>query len=363
MSAHLHYNARVALADGSSEKIGKLANQGRAVRIWAQKGGTGNLEVARVTRWHRSGPVSQFLQLEVERVGGSGVSSLGLHPDRLIQGVHGPIRASDLRPGMQVFVHAVHILSPLQRTVALASVLGDGSLCRTGRHTVQLRVGHSGKQMEYAQWKASLFGTLVSWSGSGQDARGQPTWGFAVQPTQELLSAQQEAYGTGAHRTLSPTVVRELNLHGVALWYMDDGTFSGSYARWGHGKSTITCRSYSPEEIQQLADRMVDLGLPRPTVSGKWGHILWSGVRSKNFQEALAPYLHPSMAYKVHPRLHPNLIAYAPEITPARPVLVPAEVLSVKAKPPTRSTYQFDLFVDGRSGFLVDGVAVPSGKF
>src|SRR6266446_990541 len=60
------YSTRVTLADGTSEKIGKLVNQRRAVEVLSWDPETGRIEPRRVVNWFDNGRADHFLQFEVE---------------------------------------------------------------------------------------------------------------------------------------------------------------------------------------------------------------------------------------------------------------------------------------------------------
>jgi recombination protein RecA len=351
-----HYNARVTLADGSSEKIGKIVNQRLPVDVMSFDPATGTCVPAKVTGWHDNGNAEFFLQFVVEGVGGSGRASFGVTPnhhifvpeaDRWVER-----EAGSLKPGDLVGHRALVQFNSLQRQVAIASVLGDGSLRKTeGRHYTQLRFGHSATQIDYARWKATLMEGCTAWEGTVGDGG----WGFDCRPSFDMTAIHAEAYADGGRR-LSETVLRELTPFSVALWYLDDGTFSGSYEQWGHGKAEIAAKSYTIEERERLAARLEELGCGRPTVTPHG--LLWSGERTAQLHQKIAQYVPPCMEYKIHPRERGKYVA--PELPPQadRYVLVPVEIKEIYQKPPTRSMKRFDLTVEGHHTYLVDGVAV-----
>src|SRR2546426_1355175 len=61
-----HYNTRVTLADGTSEKIGKIVNQKMPVEVLSYDPTTGRIEPRRVANWFDNGRTDHFLQFEVE---------------------------------------------------------------------------------------------------------------------------------------------------------------------------------------------------------------------------------------------------------------------------------------------------------
>jgi recombination protein RecA len=79
----------------------------------------------------------------------------------------------------------------------------------------------------------------------------------------------------------------------------------------------------------------------------------------------IAPYLHPSMDYKLHPSLrgrftwHPDLEgATAGRADRQRLRAVPARVLRRYVKPGRQHKERFDLEIEGHHTYLVDGVVV-----
>ena len=105
----------------------------------------------------------------------------------------------------------------------------------------------------------------------------------------------------------------------------------------------------------------------RPTLSGH--NLLFSGDRARMFHEKIAPYVHPSMDYKLHPDLR-GRFAWAPaaassrsgttleERTSLRPTGM--KVLRKYRKPAGERcrTHRYDLQVEGNHTYLVDHVVV-----
>ena len=78
---------------------------------------------------------------------------------------------------------------------------------------------------------------------------------------------------------------------------------------------------------------------------------------SARFQQIVAPYVHPSMDYKLLPGLRGRCAVEPQFVEPeARPV--PARILDVRVKPRSRSMNRFDIEVEGNHNYFVDGVMV-----
>ena len=78
---------------------------------------------------------------------------------------------------------------------------------------------------------------------------------------------------------------------------------------------------------------------------------------SRRFLELVSPYVHPSMDYKLLEGLRGGF-AVEPEFVDPVVRPVPARILDIHVKPPTRSMRKFDLEVEGNHNYFVDGVMV-----
>jgi recombination protein RecA len=98
-----HYSTRVMLADGSSEKIGKIVNQKLAVEVLSWNEKTGAIEPRPVVNWFDNGPAEQFIQFEVEG-GPSGRRCFAATPNHTIYTPDGEVSADELEIGDEVLV-------------------------------------------------------------------------------------------------------------------------------------------------------------------------------------------------------------------------------------------------------------------
>ncbi|MBI4086850.1 hypothetical protein HY416_02605 [Candidatus Kaiserbacteria bacterium] len=118
-----------------------------------------------------------------------------------------------------------------QKAILVGTLLGDGSLQKTGAKNARLRLEHGAKQKEYLLWKMQAFSHLF---------QGRPTRLSRVHPksgaTYEYWRAQSNATpALGAWRVLLypdgkkriPENLTEILTEplGLAVWYMDDGYY------------------------------------------------------------------------------------------------------------------------------------------
>jgi recombination protein RecA len=351
-----HYSARVTLADGSSEKIGKIVNQRLPVEVLSYNPETGAIEPRKVVNWFDNGPADYFLQFEVEG-GPSGRRRFAATPNHMIFTPQGEIPAGDLRVGDEVLsmVYDYHLTDD-QVQLLLGGILGDGSLRQMGAHSATFRVGHSVAQEEYVRWKQRMLAPLSR--KLGKVGRGI---GFDTFAIPSLAKLQSEVYTEDRHRTVSASLLGRIDARGLAVWYGDDGSFAGHFERWGHGKSVLYNKSLTGEDRERVAQKFEQIGIGRPRDDGRG--FWFNSDQTARLHEMLAPYLHPAVDYKLHPSLR-GQFKWNPEDGDSnldeRRILraVPAKITKIYVKPPSRSTHRFDLEIEGNHTYLVDGVVV-----
>ncbi len=362
-----HYDSRVVLADGSTEKIGKIVNQRMAVEVMSMDPETGEIAPRRVTEWYDNGETDEWLQFEVEAGGGSGKRKFACTPNHVIFTPEGERQAWEIDEGDEVLVATKqYALSDDQMKLVMGSLLGDGSMRYASAHNASFRVGHGERQREYCEWKQSMlapFARKIGPTGKGM--------GFDTIPMRQFAVLRDAVYATDGQKRIDDELIERLDERAFAAWYCDDGTFGGSYERWGHGKATICVAGLHAEDRERVAVRCESLGMGRPTLSGH--NLLFSGERSRRFQERIAPYVHPSMEYKLHPDLRgrfawdASLAGDFKTDLASRTSLKPVgmKVLRKYSKPAPPRQHErpskrrkYDLQVEGNHTYLVDHVVV-----
>jgi recombination protein RecA len=353
-----HYDARVVLADGSTEKIGKIVNQRMPVEVMSMDPETGEISAKKIVDYYNNGETDEWLQFEVAAGGGSGKRKFACTPNHLIFTPDGEKHAFEIDEGDEVLVAVKqYALNEDQLKLIMGSALGDGSLRYASDHNVAFRVGHGEQQREYCEWKQEMLAPFAH--GLGKTGNGI---GFDTIPMRQLAWLHEAVYSPTGGRTVSDELIEQLDERAIAAWYCDDGTFGGNYKRWGHGKAEICAAALSEADRERLATRCEQLGMGRPTVSGN--RLLFSGERTREFHTKIAPYVHPSLSYKLHPDFR-GRFGWHPESKrsdlKARTALTPAsmKVLRKYTKPATpRKRDRFDLQIEGNHTYLVDHVVV-----
>ncbi|HSS90465.1 MAG TPA: recombinase RecA, partial [Streptosporangiaceae bacterium] len=256
-------------------------------------------------------------------------------------------------------------LSAQQLQLILGSLMGDGCLSPNtrGRSGTRFRMGHGAKQAAYLDWKAEMLGNIPC--SRSTNAKGAV---FAdVHPLPELAELHEAVYFGDGKKHLSWEYLKALTPLALALWYMDDGCFTlrskgvQERTKGGTGRIEICVEAMSPGSRQRLVDYLRDSRGLDVTLTERGARrqsfLRFSTASSEKFQRLVAPYIHPSMEYKLLPRFR-DRFAVQPEFTEPEAGLTPARILDIHVKPPTRSMNRFDIEVEGSHSYFVDGVMV-----
>jgi recombination protein RecA len=361
----MSYGTRVTLADGRQEKIGKIVNQRQDVEVLSYDPESGRIVPRRIVNWFNNGRTEQFLQFTVAKSGGNGRAQFAATENHLVRTPGGWREAGELIPGDRVALAEPWRLSGQQMELILGALMGDGSLSpnHRGRSGTRFRMGHGAKQAAYLDWKVSLLGNIGCTLSS--NAKGAV---FAdLTPLPELAELREAVYFGDGKKHLSWEYLKALTPFALAVWYMDDGCFTvrskgvQERTRGGTGRIEICVQAMSPGSRERLAGYLRDthqLNVRVVTRGSRSQAVLqFTTAASEKFQKLVAPYVHPSMEYKLLPRFR-GQFRVEPEFVPAEMRLVPARILDIHVKPPTRSMNRFDIEVEGSHNYFVDGVMV-----
>ncbi len=361
----LSYGTRVQLADGTMEKIGKIVNQKLPVEVLSYDPALDKVVPRKVVNWFDNGVTDKFLQFAVEKSGGNGRSQFAATENHLIRTPGGWREAGELNAGDRVMSAVTHRLSDQQWQVVLGSLLGDGNLPpnRRDRNGVRFRLGHGAAQADYLDWKVSMLGNVgVS---RRTNAKGAMFADFT--PLPELGELQRTVYLGDGKKTIAEEYIKALTPLALAIWFMDDGSFTvrskgvQSRTAGGSGRVQFCVEAMSEDSRRRLVSYLhdtfgFDVSLRAPGQRRK-AVLTFATASSARFLELVAPYVHPSMDYKLLPRLR-GQFNVVPEFVEPSIRLVPSRILAIHAKPPTRSMHRFDIEVECSHNYFADGVMV-----
>jgi recombination protein RecA len=351
----LHWNTRVLLADGSRKRIGTIVRHRLPVEVLSYDPVTGNVSPRRVVNWFNNGRTDSFVHFRVYG-GGSGRTGFAATPNHLVFTPRGEVPAGELRVGDQVlFYMPDYRLTEDQHQLLLGGSLGDGSLRTQGGHSAHFRVAHASSQKDYLEWKHAMlapFGLAIGRLGNGI--------GFSTLTMPALGDLRRELYDAEGGRTVSATTLERLDGRGLAVWYADDGSLDGSYARWGNGKAYLNNKSLRGEARVAVQSYLERIGVGRPRDDGR--RFSFNSEQTARLHRLIAQYLHPAIDYKIHPSLRGQFAWYpssADTLEGRRQFrVVPVEISGRKVLPSGIRPYRFDLEVDGNHTYLANGVVV-----
>jgi recombination protein RecA len=356
----MSYGTRVTLADGTQEKIGKIVNQRMDVEVLSYDAENDRMVPRKIVNWFDNGNADYFLQFTVAKSGGNGRAQFAATENHLVRTPGGWRQAGELLAGDRVLVAEKHLLGDQQLQVVLGGLMGDGALSPNlrGRSGTRFRMGHGTKQAEYLDWKVSLLGNIGHTR--RVNAKGAVFADFT--PLPELGELREAVYFGDGKKHFGWDYLKSLTPLALAVWYMDDGSFTvQAGTAGGTGRIEIVVEAMSPGSRDRLVRYLQDTHKldVQLVVKGARGvsAIRFTTAASEKFQRLVAPYVHPSMEYKLLPKFR-GQFAVEPQFAPESQRLVAARVLNVGVKPPARSMSRFDLEVEGLHNYFVDGVMV-----
>ncbi|HVV29994.1 MAG TPA: recombinase RecA [Mycobacteriales bacterium] len=360
------YNTRVTLADGSQEKIGKIVNQKLPVEVLSYDADLGEMVPRKVVGWYDNGLTDRFLQITTAKPSGNGRAQMGVTENHLIATPGGWREAGELLPGDRVLVNADRRLSEQQWKVVLGSVMGDGNLSpgHDRRSPVtRFRMGHGARQIAYLDWKAGLFGNIPQ----SRSVRSDGSVHVDLTSLPELAEVRDVVYQGDGHKHLTWDFLKALTPLSLAVWYQDDGSLTirakglQQRTRDGSGRSEICVEAMSSASRERLLEHLAGTWDLHPTLSLRGARrkavLTFSKDETDKLHRLIAPYVHPSMAYKLLPR-YQGQFRVEPEFVEPTQAPIPTVVTDITTRPLSRSMHRFDIQVEGSHTYLADGVIV-----
>ena len=364
------YDTQITLADGSKRKIGQIVDERADVEVLSYDTELGAVTGKRITNWFNNGPTQDFIELTI-RTGATGrghpgTTTLELTSHHQVRTPGGWREAGELIAGDRVMTPQQVRLSEQQWQVILGGLMGDGSLTEPAAQdgcSARFRMGHGAKQVEYIDWKASLLGNI----GQCRSVRPKGDVHVDLTPLAELSELREVVYWGDGKKTLSWDYIKSLTPLALAVWYQDDGSFSlrskGVQVRTtgGSGRSEMCVEAMSPDSRARLKDHLRDeFGLDaRLSIRGsrRMAVLTFTTESTAKLHELVAPYVHPSMQYKLLPRFQGRFEVH-PEYVEATTALLPSRVVSTRSVHHPEPVGRYDLEVSGSHNYFADGVMV-----
>jgi recombination protein RecA len=360
----LSWDTTVTLADGTQIEIGNIVNRRMPVEVLSYDPELDAVVPKKVVNWFDNGPTDQFLHFTLPRTGGGGgFRGFACTPNHQVRTPHGWREAQELSVGDRVMQAIPHYLSDFQWEAILGGLMGDGSLSRTqSAHAARYRFGHCAKQAEYCGWKASLFSNI---DGCRSVRATDGVVSYDLTPLPELAELRHAVYFDGK-KVFSEDYLKQLTPLSLAIWYMDDGSFSlrakGLQERTkdGSGRSEICVEAMDPTTRTRLVAYLADTwGVNAKLVSSgarKKAVLVFPKDETAKLHALIAPFVHASMQYKLLPRYR-GRFAVEPVFAPKRYELMPMPIKAIRPKAMSR-THRYDIEVEGSHNYFAGGTMV-----
>ena len=185
-----------------------------------------------------------------------------------------------------------------ERNLLIAMTLGDGYIGKDGIFSCL----HSSKQKEYIEWKHGLIESIskpiVSKNNNGFDA-----YIFKSKALTFLKVLRRVLYPNNK-KTLNRKILNRVDLQGLAIWWMDDGTKGVKYNK---DKTKIKacvyrlCLCSTKEQCQLVIDWLFETyNIKFGITKEKNNYSITCGTREgRKFSDLIRPYVIPSMLYKI----------------------------------------------------------------
>jgi uracil-DNA glycosylase len=351
----LRYDAPVQLGDGSWERIGRLVRSrydGTVMSVDSD----GFLVPRLVTGWHAT-PLADrpVFRLTYRSAKNAGLGKVGIRltGDHPVLTERGYIPVAELREDDRIATGQG--LSRLAWDVVCGTALGDGSL---NANSAYLFFGHSASQVEYALFKSELLGELnphvqeLSVAAVAGGPRAYPVVHVRTRAHRALGILRRDFYNS--KKRVPQWIAEKLNERMLAFWFMDDG-----YLRVRPGGrqplAEIATVGFDEADLQILLHGLARLGLP---ANASRGRLYFNVPTTKRLSERIAPYVPPSMRYKLHPDVEPLVPFDRSRLCAESPAVLFDEVQVDEVTEPGRSRTYFCIDVEGTHNFVTAGGVV-----
>jgi recombination protein RecA len=184
-------------------------------------------------------------------------------------------------------------LSDEERAVIIGSLLGDGYMrIVPGRRDAFLEINHSAKAREYVDWKYAILKNICTSPPHVRATNGdRQAYRFFTQQHGELTQLYalwyvQKKKVIPKDITLNPLI--------LAVWYMDDGSKSRDSDVY------LNTQQFSMNDQRRLLHLLRTLGINARLNKDKQYHRIRILKESlPRFMQLVAPYVPPSMQYKL----------------------------------------------------------------
>lgn len=364
----LSYNTRILMPDFSWKTIGSLVNEG-ATGVEVLGFANGQIITTKILNVFNNGKSPVWLKIGGRRIGGGwGGSRFAVYatPNHKFW-VNGEyVKAHTLMPGDRVttFRNSPE-LTPLQKSVLLGKILGDGTICSfDNTHTAEIQYGHIMEKAEYVHWTKDALGFLsrnnLVEKTSGY---GSPMLCATTSRIPAIYDWCQKFMKDGK-KFITEEVILALDPISLAFWYMDDGNIM--HAEGQDDRAAFATNGFSADECETLCIALQKFGITANTENyGAGNRIRLTTDGSEKLFLMIAPYMPPCMRYKL-PERYREGVSWLPRDKEKsyRSWLVEQEIDSIEILNKPRgcdSSDRFDIETESHN-FFANGVLVHNSS-
>lgn len=186
-------------------------------------------------------------------------------------------------------------VSDEQKQIVIGSLLGDGSISKQGR----LTLCHGSKQIEYLMWKVLLmspFMSKISLRHSIDKRSGKLNAGWVSYSTTHSYFKEMWGLFYPHGKKVFPDLT-DISPLSLAIWYMDDGTYTQEY-----GFSYLCTQCFTEDENHKIANLLSNQYHINTKVhhagQGKF-RIGMNRDASMTLFSIVGRFIHPSLMYKM----------------------------------------------------------------
>lgn len=195
-------------------------------------------------------------------------------------------------------------LDRVEIQIALGSLLGDGHVakpnnCRNA--TCYFIEGHSGAQVEYLKWKHQFLMPLSRGWKLIAPRRKKGSYFQLRSKSEPFWNQLHNWFYTGKTKIVTRSILNRLNELGLAVWFMDDGTFVKHYTSRYFRLATHNFTKAENELIQRWFKVRwgITCRIATETRKGVIYHFLYFSSRpAQQLLLIIGHYIHPCMGYK-----------------------------------------------------------------
>lgn len=198
------------------------------------------------------------------------------------------------------------------KSIVIASYLGDGTISKpaTPNDNCYLKISHSIKQKEYIEYKANLFGDLANQPYIvNRLFKDKPYTCITFETHRNKFFRQLRQHYRDGRKYLKKWMLNYLDLEGVAIWYMDDGSLKRAKRKYKDGTIKTVCEgckfaicSLSEKEYNLLIKYFNNKYNLFPKVyltHGKYPVLVFNKTESDKLFSLISPYIPEFMRYKI----------------------------------------------------------------